>query len=136
MTKDFKQWCPKKERINSYKSKKFFQEREIWWCSTGVNIGYEQDGHGTDFARPVLIIKKFNLDACLVVPLTKKNKDGKYYFNIGEVKAINTYEAVAVLSQIRFIDSKRFLFKIQTLNKEKFSQLITKLVDSNFVGVG
>ncbi len=136
MTKDFKKWCPKKEKINLQSSKIFFKEREVWWCATGANVGYEQDGHGVDFARPVLIVKKFNLDACLIVPLTKSGKEGKYYFSIGEVRAINTYEAVAVLSQVRFIDRKRLLFKIQTIDKERFSKLIEKIINSNFKDVG
>lgn len=35
-----------------------FYEREIWWCSLGVNIGFEQDGTNDLFERPVLVIKK------------------------------------------------------------------------------
>jgi hypothetical protein len=35
-------------------------EREIWWCSMGVNIGDEEDGKNELFERPVLILRKFN----------------------------------------------------------------------------
>ena len=56
-----------------------FHEREVWWCSLGANIGFEQDGGGEDFERPVVILKKFNLDACLIVPLTARPKKGIGY---------------------------------------------------------
>jgi len=29
-------------------------------ASLGKNIGYEQDGNGSGFSRPVLVVKKFN----------------------------------------------------------------------------
>ncbi|DAB39142.1 MAG TPA: toxin-antitoxin system protein, partial [Sulfuricurvum kujiense] len=32
--------------------------REIFWAKIGENVGYEQNGKGDNFARPVLIIKK------------------------------------------------------------------------------
>lgn len=46
----------------------------------GVNIGYEEDGKNEKFERPVLILKKFNQYLILVVPLSSKIKNNKYYF--------------------------------------------------------
>jgi hypothetical protein len=42
--KNYKNWCDLKYKIN--KSERFlsFYAKEIWWCSLGLNIGYEQDG--------------------------------------------------------------------------------------------
>ena len=44
------------------------KERDIWWCSIGVNIGDEIDGKNELFHRPVLILKKFSSELCLVAP--------------------------------------------------------------------
>ena len=103
MKKDYKDWHKKKSIINSIENRAFFHEREIWFCYIGENVGFEQDGKGFDFARPVLIIKGFNKEVFLSVPLTTKNKKGKYYadINLGDKVARKI-----ILSQIRLVDSK------------------------------
>src|SRR5262249_14687786 len=101
MQKDFDRWNKSKKKIDAGKGTALFHEREVWWCSLGMNIGFEQDGSTDDFARPVIILKKYNLDACLIVPLTARQKTGRYYFPVGR---IDNRDAVAVLSQVRFID--------------------------------
>jgi len=51
----------RKEKIFAWKKvRPFFHGREIWFCAIGANIRFEQDGSGTEFLRPVVIIKKFN----------------------------------------------------------------------------
>ena len=56
----------------------------------GANIGWEQDGKGDFFARPVLILRKFVIpnkknpanplaSLFLAVPLTTKDKKGFFY---------------------------------------------------------
>ena len=46
-TKDFDSWNTLKQRLNSKEDKSvpWIKEREIWWCSVGINIGHEADGH-------------------------------------------------------------------------------------------
>ncbi len=129
MNKDFKKWHGIKENLDVRKSEVFFHEREVWWCSLGVNIGFEQDGTGKDFQRPVVIIKKFNLDACLIVPLTTTKKKGKYYFVVGEVDG---REATAILSQVRFIDRKRLANKVGILDEDVFNNLFEAITQVNF----
>src|SRR3989344_6646831 len=109
MKKDFQKWHTLKQNIHNEKERRFYHEREIWWCSLGENVGFEQDGKGSDFARPILIIRGFNKEVFLCVPLTTKNKKGKYYADIdlGD-KVIRK----VILSQIRLIDSKRLQEKI------------------------
>jgi len=60
MVKDYKKWHTKKSLIETRNDRLYFHEREIWWCSLGHNVGFEQDGKGVDFARPILVFKKFN----------------------------------------------------------------------------
>jgi hypothetical protein len=43
MKKDFDGWNEKKKDTNE-KIGPFCHERELWWCTLGVNIGFEQDG--------------------------------------------------------------------------------------------
>ena len=118
--KDFDGWNEKKKNLHGSSSKPFYHEREIWWCSLGVNIGFEQDGTGKNFDRPVVIVRCFHKDVFFVVGLIGKKKIGKYYFNVGKVEE---KEASAVLSQVRLIDAKRLVRKIGVLDESVFSDL-------------
>ena len=129
MKKDFYRWTTKKEALNDADGTALFHEREVWWCALGANIGFEQDGGPEAFERPVVILKKFNLDARLIVPLTGRPKEGKYYFSVGRIA---DREAVAVLSQVRFIDRKRLENKIRTLDEDVFRSLAQAVVRTNF----
>jgi mRNA interferase MazF len=130
MEKDFDRWNAKKKTINGAVGAALFHEREVWWCVLGANVGFEQDGGKGDFSRPVVILKKFNLDACLIVPLTARPKKGKYYLPIGKIEQ---RDAVAVLSQVRFIDRKRLTNKICTLDEDVYRRLATAVVSASFV---
>lgn len=121
MSKDFKTWGEVKTHIQETRHKTHFKEREIWWCTLGLNIGYEQDGDSKLYSRPVVILKKFNLNSCLIVPLTSKDKRGRYYFPINEVAG---RPALAIMSQIRFVDANRLTSKIGTLQKSLFQELL------------
>ena len=50
----------------------YFHEREVWFCSVGVNVGMERDARNTKFSRPVVIVKKFNEFMFWGVPLSSK----------------------------------------------------------------
>lgn len=117
MNKDFDGWNEVKKDLHENKPGKFYREREIWWCSVGINIGFEQDGKEQASSRPVLIIRGFSLRTCLVVPLTTSIKEGVYNLSVG---VVDEKEAQASLSQIRVIDTKRLLVKICRLDKDQF----------------
>ena len=119
ITKDFDKWNIQKKTIHNSGTSKFYRVRELWWCNLGVNIGFEQDGTGDYNRRPVLVIKGFSREVCLIVPLTTSQKNNKYYLKIGMV---NKKEASAIISQIRLIDTKRLIRKIGDLNKNKFEE--------------
>lgn len=120
MLKDFDQWNGKKKEIDDRSSTAYCHEREVWWCSLGVNIGYEQNGTGKRFDRPVVVIRGFNQNIFFGVALTSQKKVGEYYFSLGEIEG---KEAVAVLSQVRLIDTKRLVRKIITLDEVVFLRL-------------
>lgn len=117
MEKDFQRWHKQKANIhNKKKDPPFFHEREIWWCSLGANVGREQDGRELNFARPVLVAKKFNNEIFWAIPLTKAKKHGEYYFSFPFLGQ----RSVAVLSQLRLVDSKRLIGKMGTMVEDDF----------------
>jgi mRNA-degrading endonuclease toxin of MazEF toxin-antitoxin module len=125
--KDFDTWNELKKRLQiSEKAKDFyFSEREIWWCSLGVNLGFEQDGKNDLFERPVLIIRTFNKEVLWIVPLTSKHKKNKYYYDFdykGKSQAV-------ILSQVKLISSKRLLRKIWTFPEKDFKKIKELIAD-------
>ena len=129
MFKSFDVWNQKKKALDADNTNRvYFHEREIWWCSLGVNIGFEQDGKGKDYERPVVILKKFNARCCLVVPLTTAIKTGKYYFQLGEIDKKST---TAILSQLRFIDRKRLINKVGRVSKKEYDEIRKAAIRAN-----
>lgn len=104
MQKDFDSWNKLKADLHYTEgSQKLFRRGDIWWCSLGVNIGFEEDGKNGLFERPVVVLKKFSKDALLIVPLTRTTKDSPYYFPVQG----NEIDGSAIISQIRLISPKR-----------------------------
>lgn len=124
MKKDFQKWHNKKQKIHDERPRIFFKEREIWFCHLGENIGFEQDGRGEEFLRPVAVLKKFNNEVLWVVPLTKALKKNRYYFQLsfrrGEISSV-------IFSQIRLIDTKRLKYKIGDVSLDAFSAIKTNI---------
>ena len=124
--KDFTNWHKVKTDINDFEKRVFFHEREIWFCSVGLNVGFEQDGVGDNFLRPVLIVRKFNNEVFWGIPLTKSNKakDDRYYYSFSFVENVIS---LAILSQIRLIDAKRLARQIGTMEENDFENVKKKL---------
>lgn len=112
-------WTKLKIRIHSQERKVFFKEREIWWCSLGKNIGFEQDGKNELFERPVLVMKKFNHETLWVLPLTRTQKNSKYYFCLDQCGE----NSFIILSQLRLISSRRLLRKMRTIKEQEFHEI-------------
>jgi mRNA interferase MazF len=122
--KDFNIWNTRKIIINEKVQIPFFHQREIWFCFLGLNVGFEQDGKGEDFQRPIVIIKKFNNEVFWAIPLSRTKRRGKYYF---EFPFDSNTTSVAILSQIKLIDARRLSRKIGDLDEINFRALIEKL---------
>lgn len=123
MEKDFDNWNREKKKINRYDGPVLFHEREIWWCSIGLNVGDEQDGKNDLFERPVLVVKKFNKGLALVVPLSSQEKTGPYYFKISH----DDKNFTIILSQVRLISTKRFQRKIRRITDDVFAEIMKEL---------
>jgi mRNA-degrading endonuclease toxin of MazEF toxin-antitoxin module len=122
--KDYSLWHETKTKIQNEKNRPYFHDREIWFCSLGLNIGSEQDGKGEEYLRPVVVLKKFNNQVCLVVPLTKNHKKGIHYFSFSYIENLIS---TAIISQIRLVDSKRLEYKSGNMSENDFSLLKQKL---------
>jgi mRNA interferase MazF len=103
MQKDFEKWNQLKQKIDSTNRQIIYKDRDVWWCSIGINIGHEENGKNDFFTRPILILRKFNKQIFLGAPLTTKCKENKFYFRIN----FKDKEQSAMLSQIRVFESKR-----------------------------
>lgn len=119
MKKDFQKWHTKKKYVHENEKIPYFYDREIWWCSIGLNVGYEQDGKNENFERPVLVLKKFNKYILWIIPLTSRLKSGKYYYHFKFEKE----KSVAILSQLRLISSQRLLRKIGMISEIDFAKI-------------
>ncbi len=132
-TKEFDRWNGTKKSVHAKDTSNiFFYEREVWWAHLGANVGFEQDGTGEDFERPVLIIKKFNPGVFLCVPLSTTKKTGTYYFGVGEVEG---KQATAILSQLRLLDARRLINRAGIIGGETFANLVEMLIKANFSGI-
>ena len=124
MEKDFDGWNAKKKMIDSDMTRIFCHSREIWWCSFGINVGFEQDGTGRYFDRPIIIVRVFSRNVFWGAALTSKGKSGEFYYPIGLLEG---KEASVILSQIRIIDTKRLIRKGGVLNEGAFEGLKSAL---------
>ncbi len=124
MQKDYRSWHNKKRGINSIPVRPGFNEREIWYCHLGSNVGFEQDGSGEDFLRPVLIIRKFNNEIFWGVPLTNTEKKSEHYFIFSFIAG---QTSTAILSQIKLIDAKRLSYHIGYISEVDFLTAKKKL---------
>jgi len=120
MKKDFGNWNAKKEKIHESEEGKLYHAREIWWCSLGINVGFEQDGDGAEYQRPVLILKGLSKDTCLILPLTTSSNKHPMRISVGKV---DNKSASVIISQMRVVDTKRFINKIGFLEKEFFEKI-------------
>ena len=125
MHKDFDGWTNKKTALNSKSEIKRFNEREVWWCSVGHNIGFEQDGKGKSYSRPVLVIRKFNKQSFFGIPLSTKGKINHPYYHQFILKDKKSY---ALLSQLRIFDAKRLINIEGTVSKPTYNKILERFI--------
>jgi mRNA interferase MazF len=119
MDKDFDRWNEAKKHLNDARFVEFANERDVWWASLGVNVGSEQDGTSDAFERPVLIVRKFNRDTVLIVPLTSSPRRTAYHIAVRH----DGIEFAAIISQLRLISTKRLRRKIYQMDRAAFSHI-------------
>lgn len=125
MSKDYLKWHELKTAVNDRPPIQKYHEREIWWCSIGENVGFEQDGKNDMFERPVLVLRKFNKELFIGVPLTTKHKrDNAYYVPVQVQGMLRS----AITSQIRTISSRRLVRKIERLGQRQYDYVLREVL--------
>lgn len=122
--KKFNDWNEVKKRTEQKKIIPNIRQREIYWANIGENIGFEQNGKGSDFMRPLLIFKKFSSNMFFGIPLsTQKKNDGSFFF---EFSFKDNEISTALIVQGKLFDAKRLDRKIGKISVEDFSKLKLK----------
>jgi mRNA interferase MazF len=117
MIKDFENWHRLKTALDDNIDRPSFQQRQVWWCHLGLNVGDEENGKGQSFSRPVLVLRKYNNKIFLGVPLTTKIKESPHYLKIH----FREKEQCAMVSQLRVWDSKRMINLMGKLAVSQFN---------------
>ncbi len=131
MEKKFNGWMKLKDSIHNTGSRPAgYKTRDVWWVSIGRNIGFEEDGKGDFYNRPVVILHGFSNGLFLGVPLSHTKNRGKYYHEF----LLNGNISVALLSQIRVFDTLRLIRKQGVISIQDFSNIkkkLNKILDLN-----
>jgi hypothetical protein len=131
MWEEFLNWIKLKFKIQQNSLRPLFEEREIWYCVFGQNIGREINGKNNPdyseklFLRPALVLKKLNKESFIGIPLTSKQKVGSWFYEI-EIRDANSY---LVFSQIRSFDAKRLKYSIAKIGISEFKNIQNKFTE-------
>jgi mRNA-degrading endonuclease toxin of MazEF toxin-antitoxin module len=123
-TKDFDRWAELKKTLHFETIRPQFEERDIWWCSLGVNVGFEVDGKNKDdrrplFLRPVLVLRKLSKETFIGIPLTTRQKRGSWYMPI----VVSNKQVNLIFSQIKVFDAKRMHHLLEKVAPPKFKEV-------------
>lgn len=120
MRTELNEWNKIKKRLQEKRNLPTFNTREIWWCSIGMNVGFEVFGKGEQFWRPVLILDKHNEYTFLGLPLGSKiNPTSKYHFQTH----FDGRDGSVLLNQARTLSSKRLSNIIGKLPETTFEEI-------------
>jgi mRNA interferase MazF len=125
MEKDFNQWSVKKQKLDKRINLPFTNERDVFWCSIGINIGDEENGKDESFSRPVLIFKKFNENLFWGIPMSSKIKDNKYYVQVNFKDQVSSI----MISHLRLYDVKRLIIRMGKLQKSEYNKIILSIIN-------
>lgn len=118
-------WNEIKKGVSSIHEILTFKVREVYCLKLGHNIGYETDGKGEEFLRPVVVFRKFGKNTFLGIPLTSIKKEDMFPFEffLKQNQKLN----YANLSQIRLLDTKRVKSKLGKISVEDFEKMKIKM---------
>jgi len=120
MLKNFDDWNQLKKQLDTNANPPFFVEREIWWCSVGVNVGYEILGKGGVYSRPMLVLRKLGPFTFIGLPLTSQRKENGLYRHPITFEGIN---GDVLLDQIRIVDCRRLSEKMGKIGKKRYERI-------------
>ena len=124
----FDEWNEVKKDIHKSERKLSIKTREIFWANIGQNIGFEQNGKGKNFARPIIVVKKLTKDLFLGIPTTTTLREDDDYFHKFKYTTYNNevLNVSALILQVKVFSIKRLMNKIGMIHKEDFNLIIEK----------
>ncbi|KKR45409.1 MAG: hypothetical protein A3G47_02790 [Candidatus Zambryskibacteria bacterium RIFCSPLOWO2_12_FULL_39_45] len=124
--KEYDEWNKLKKEIQSGTDVPdyFPQEGEVWMSSLGKNIGFEQNGSGTNFSRPILVVKKFNNHMFWCASLSTKQKKFDFYYNFTDP---NGEKVSVILAQLKLVSVKRLKRKLYDISSSDLIEIKGKL---------
>ena len=126
MQNDFDKWNDLKKKIDGENNqpKSFPKSGEVWMCSVGKNIGFEQNGSGDNFSRPVLIVTKFNNQMFWAISLSTKQKKFDFYYNFTDPYK---KKIAVILAQLKLVSIKRLKRKLYEIKHREFDEIKASL---------
>lgn len=128
MMKKFDEWNEVKKDAEYNNRVIGIKPREIFWAKIGENVGFEQNGKGDNFARPVIIVKKLTKELFIGIPLTSSIREESDYFhpfeyhNVANGQVKNT----ALILQTKAFSIKRLMNRTGIVDKENFELILEK----------
>lgn len=116
--KNFDDWNKIKKKVED-RNRTVVKSGSICICNFGLNIGYETDGKNKYYIRPAFVLLGFGLNGGIVVPLTTTEKKSRFLIPLNKNSKLN-------LSQIRYLDSKRFYREVEVLDNHKRKEVLEK----------
>lgn len=126
--KNYDDWNHVKKSTNKNKRKLGIKPREIFWAKIGQNVGFEQNGKGKNFARPVIIIRKLTSELFIGIPTTTTYRESNNYFHSFTYYDVdkNILNVTALILQLKVFSTKRLMNKIGMINKNDFYIVVQK----------
>lgn len=128
LDEDFDKWNTIKKEAQKEKVLFGFKNRDIFYIKMGQNVGFEQNGKGNNFVRPIVVLKKFNPDMFFGIPLSTQIKEGRFYYYFEFRKKDIMIKNIVLLSQMKLFSSNRLLNKIGVMNKNDFKNMKEKFI--------
>jgi hypothetical protein len=123
---EYTAWCKlKSSLIGAVSTPPRFNERDIWWCSIGINVGYEINGKNDPMERCVLVIKKYSNTMFFGLPLTTKQKNYDSRFPT----VVNGVNADIILDQGRTFSANRLNRRERVIGYKEFDNVRRSLLD-------
>ncbi|OGH67908.1 MAG: hypothetical protein A3C15_01760 [Candidatus Magasanikbacteria bacterium RIFCSPHIGHO2_02_FULL_50_9b] len=119
--KQFVKWFAVKQRIHETALTLYCQDRDIWVCSIGENVGREQNGKREMFQRPVLVLKRFGNGTFLGIPMTSK-------FSLHRTVLQISGGSFLLLSQMRLWDGRRLIRKVRRMAQREFEYIKSEVI--------
>ena len=129
MEEIFDKWNEVKKIVQNDEKIRLFKQRDIFFISMGQNVGFEQNGKGEKFVRPIVILKKITNQMFIGIPLSSQLKKGDWFFEFGFNCKDSLSHNIAIIPQIKMCSSRRLLNKIGVMKAEDFDILKQKVKD-------